>query len=104
MTNQNIFNDNSKGSNDGFLPLTNTNLNNEVKLTEDRYEVFVNGNFVGRKSLKNPGEQLSDIDGFLQSQGLSGFSSKLDGAHYQIDTNGQDSDITNALSDYFNNR
>lgn len=103
MTNQSFFND---SSNNGFLPFMNVNLDSEfdVKLTEDQYEVFVNGDFVGRKSLKTPGEQLSDIDGFLHSQGLNGFSSKLDGDHYQIQTNGQDEDITRALSVYFNNR
>jgi hypothetical protein len=107
MTNQSFFNGNySNGNNNGFLPLINANLDSQsnVKLTEDRYEVFVNGNFVGHKSLKTPGEQLSDIDGFLQSQGLNNFSSSLDGDHYQIETNGQDGDITNALSVYFNNR
>jgi hypothetical protein len=107
MTNQSFFNGNySNGNNNGFLPLINANLDSQsnVKLTEDRYEVFVNGNFVGHKSLKNPGEQLSDIDGFLQSQGLNDFSSSLDGDHYQIQTNERDGDITDALSVYFNNR
>jgi hypothetical protein len=101
MTNQSFFNNSN-----GLLPFLNASSNNEpdMKLTEDRYEVFVNGNFVGHKSLKTPGEQLSDIDGFLQSQGLNNFSSSLDGDHYQIETNGQDGDITNALSVYFNNR
>ena len=101
MTNQSFFNNSN-----GLLPFLNASNNNEpdMKLTEDRYEVFVNGNLVGRKSLKNPGEQLSDIDGFLRSQGLNDFSSSLDGDHYQIQTNGQDGDITNALNVYFNNR
>ena len=106
MTNS-FFNDsNSQGNSRGFLPFMNANFDSDadVKLTEDRYEVFVNGNLVGLKSLKNPGEQLSDIDGFLRSQGLNDFSSSLDGDHYQIQTNGQDGDITNALNVYFNNR
>jgi len=106
MTNQSFSNDNSNVTSNGILPIVYTNLDSDsdMKLTEDRYEVFVNGNFVGHKSLKNPGEQLSDIDGFLQSQGLNDFSSSLDGDHYQIQTNERDGDITDALSVYFNNR
>jgi hypothetical protein len=106
MTNPSFFSDrNNQGNSGGILPLlANFDTGADVKLTEDRYEVFVNGNLVGRKSLKNPGEQLSDIDGFLRSQGLNNFSSSLDGDHYQIQTNGQDGDITNALNVYFNNR
>jgi hypothetical protein len=107
MTNQSFFNgNNSQGNINGVLPFVNANFNSDanVKLTEDQYEVFVNGNLVGHKSLKNQGEQLSDIDGFLRSQGINNFTSSLDGDHYQIQTNGQNDDITNALNVYFNNR
>ena len=103
MTFQN-FNGNNTGNINGIFPFFNTDNDANVKLNEDRYEVYVNDNLVGHKSLKNQGEKLSDIDGFLRSQGLSDFSTSLDGDHYQIQTNGQDTDITNALSVFFNNR
>src|SRR4051794_2873805 len=102
MANQSFFNGINR---DGVFPLVNVNINNDtnLKLNEDQYEVYVNDHFVGHKTLKNPGEKLSDIDGFLNNQGLSDFSTSLDGDHYQIQTN-DPNDITNALSVYFNNR
>lgn len=75
-----------------------------VKLTEDQYEVYVNGNFVGRKTLKTQGENLNDIDDFLRIQGLKNFTTSLDGDHYNIQASDMDGDITDALSVYFNNR
>jgi len=89
-----------------FFPFSNIQQNSEaeVKLNEDQYEVYVNGNYVGQKTLKNQGEKLSDIDDFLRIQGISDFSSSLDGDHYTIQANAQDNDIANALSVYFNNR
>lgn len=87
-------------------PFVNGNLDNDtdVKLYEDQYEVYVNEQFAGHKTLKNQGEDLSDIDDFLRNQGLHSFSSSLDGDHYLIQTNEQESDIINALSVYFYNR
>jgi hypothetical protein len=100
LLNQNIPNGN------GFFPFNTVNLGTEadVKLNEDQYEVYVNENFVGHKTLKTEGEKLSDIDAFLRTQELSDFSSSLDGDHYMIQTNEQDSDITTALNVYLNNR
>ncbi|MFP5115423.1 hypothetical protein ACSU64_24025 [Bacillaceae bacterium C204] len=97
---------NFDGNNSGIFPFVNANFDSgaDVKLNEDQYEVYVNDNLVGHKTLKNPGENLSDIDGFLRNQGLSDFSTSLDGDHYSIQSNGQEGDITNALSVYFNNR
>lgn len=99
MTYQNI-----NGNSNGIIPFVNVDNGANVKLNEDQYEVYVNDHLVGHKTLKNQGEKLSDIDGFLRSQGLSDFSTSLEGDHYQIQTSGQDADITDALSVYFNNR
>lgn len=75
-----------------------------VKLNEDTYEVFVNGSFVGRKTLKNQGENLSDIDDFLRNQGFSDFTTSVDGDHYMIEVRNQEDNFADALSVYFNNR
>lgn len=95
---------NNNGNN--MLPFINTDIgsNSDVKLTEDQYEVYVNGNFVGRKTLKTQGEDLSDIDDFLQNQGFADFTTSVDGDHYTIHVNHQDDDLSNALFVYFNNR
>ena len=97
-----MFNQNYPFSSYPFTPDFDNDSN--AKLSEDRYEVFVNGEFVGYKSLKAQGEQLSDIDGFLRMQGLTGFSTYLDGDHYHIQTNSQSETIADALEVYFNNR
>jgi hypothetical protein len=100
-----LWQNNANGYNN-FNPLIAVNLDSEAdaKLDEDQYQVYVNDNFVGHKSLKSAGEKLSDIDGFLRNQGLNDFSSSLDGDHYILQTEEQDNDIKNALSVYFNNR
>jgi hypothetical protein len=92
--------------NNNMFPFINTEIdsNSDVKLTEDQYEVYVNGNFVGRKTLKTQGEDLSDIDDFLRNQGFSDFTTSVDGDHYSIHVDHQDDDLSNALSVYFNNR
>ncbi|MEH7302793.1 hypothetical protein [Neobacillus drentensis] len=96
---------NQNTSNSTF-PIINPGLSSDVdsKLNEDRYDVYVNDNFVGHKALKTQGEELSDIDDFLRNQGFNSFSTSLDGDHYTIQANEQMDDIANALSIYFQNR
>lgn len=88
-----------------IFPGSKLDSNNVSKLDEDRYEVYVNENFVGHKTLKNEGEKLSDVDDFLRNQGMNEFSASLNGDHYLIQTNEEDAkDLESALSVYFNNR
>lgn len=102
MVNENIPNFNNINP---FLARNRENTSEaNVKLNEDQYDVYVNGNLVGQKALKNQGENLSDIDDFLRVQGISNFSSSLNGDHYVITTNEQSTEIEEALSFYFNNR
>jgi hypothetical protein len=75
-----------------------------IKLNEDQYDIYVNGDLVGQKTLKNAGENLSDIDDFLRNQGIKKFTTSLNGDHYVIQTDQDNTDITDALSVYFNNR
>lgn len=91
----------------GLFPayaMNNRDSENQVKLNEDQYDVYVNDDIIGQKSLKNQGEHLSDIDDFLKQQGINDFSASLDGDHYNIKTEGSNAEITDALEVYFNNR
>jgi hypothetical protein len=91
----------------GLFPayaMNNLDSENQVKLNEDQYDVFVNDDLVGQKSLKTQGENITDIDDFLKQQGLTDFTASLEGSHYKINTDGSDSEITDALKVYFNNR
>ena len=56
------------------------------------------------KHFKTQGENLSDVDDFLRNQGFNDFTTSTDGDHYMIHVDRQDSDISNALTIYFNNR
>jgi hypothetical protein len=107
MTFNNGAGNSGSGVGGGIFPayaMNNANRDNQVKLQEDRYDVYVNDDFVGQKSLKNQGEHLSDIDGFLKQQGITDFTASLDGGHYKIRAEGLDAEIADALKVYFNNR
>jgi hypothetical protein len=101
-----ILNNQNYANNQNVIPFI-TGINGDgapVKLNEDQYEVYVNGEFVGHKTLKTQGEKISDVDDFLKAQGVTDFSSSLDGDHYHIQTNDESGTVTDALSVYFNNR
>lgn len=57
------------------------------KLQHDSYEVYVNGDFVGRKILISQGEKISDIDKHLQVAELNNFKDEILGNHVNIKTN-----------------
>jgi hypothetical protein len=57
------------------------------KLQDDRYEIYVNNDFVGYKILLNQSDSIEDVDDFLKQQGIKEFSGQLDGDHYYIQTN-----------------
>jgi hypothetical protein len=88
------------------FPIAGSNLDsqNDVKLNEDTYEVYVNEDLVGHKTITSTGDKLSDVDDFLRIQGLHNFSSSLSGDHYLIKTDGDNEGLKNALIVYFNNR
>ncbi|HLO12405.1 MAG TPA: hypothetical protein VK190_09245 [Pseudoneobacillus sp.] len=86
------------------LAITTTNMeNSDTKLSEDRYEIYVNNDFVGYKALHNVTDTLEDIDDFLKSQGINEFQSKLDGDHYHINGN-ENGKIKDILNVYCQNR
>jgi uncharacterized protein YdaL len=66
-----------------FFPFVDTDAN-EANLTQGRYEVYVNGDFVGYKTLFSPKEEIVDIGEFLHNQGFSNVTAKVDGDHYEI--------------------
>jgi hypothetical protein len=87
----------------GFV--TNNFISGEGgKLNHDRYEVYVNHDFLGHKTLLNQGDKLADVDDFLKVNGLNTFSSSLEGDHYYIKPYEQEGEITRALEVYFKNR
>ena len=59
---------------------------NEGTNNHDSYEVYVNGDYVGNKSLITQGEEISDIDKHLQLQGFKNFDEEVMGNHVDINT------------------
>jgi hypothetical protein len=67
------------------LPIISSNMSNgDSKLSEDRYEIYVNNDFVGYKTLYYASDSLGDVDDFLKTQGVRNFTTELDGDHYKI--------------------
>ncbi|MCP8969163.1 hypothetical protein [Ectobacillus ponti] len=85
------------GLSPGAFPLVHSGGDtNNVKLNHDAYDVYVNADYVGKKVLLVQGEHIGDVDSFLHSRGFSGFTSRLDGDHYEIEV---DPDLQQAVRD-----
>lgn len=77
---------------------------NDTKVRHDRYDVYVNKNYIGQKQLLTAQESVQDIDDFLMNEGYSNFQSYLDGDHYHIRAIDKEQDLTNVLKVYLQNR
>ncbi|WP_421385148.1 hypothetical protein ACOJQI_10395 [Bacillus salacetis] len=87
----------------GFI--TNNFINeDEMKLQHDQYQVYVGDDLIGRKTLLNQADKLSDIDDFLRSNGIDSFQTSLEGDHYTIQPNEKADKIVKAMEIYFKNR
>lgn len=87
-----------------FLGTTNMLSESQTKLSHDRYEVYVNGDFVGFKSLLTQNETLDDVNDFLYEQGYQNFNAESFGDHYDIQTDGSDEKLKQALQVYLQTR
>ena len=76
----------------------------DTKLNHDRYEVYVNGDFIGYKTLLTQNEDLEDIPSFLHEQGFQQFQGHEDGDHYEIQTDASPDKLKQALHVYLQNR
>lgn len=77
----------------------------DSKQNHDRYDVYVNGEFVGHKTLLTQSESINDVNDFLQAQGFRQVDGKLDGDHYDIHVEGEDSShVKEALHIYLQSR
>jgi hypothetical protein len=72
--------------------------------SSDRYDVYVNQDFIGQKLLLTAQESVHDIDDFLKSEGYRNFQSYADGDHYYIRAVENEQDVANVLKVYLQNR
>ncbi|MHC0037121.1 hypothetical protein [Pseudoneobacillus sp. C159] len=69
------------------LAITSMDLSgDDSNLNEDRYEIYVNNDFIGYKTLLNASDELRDVDDFIKRQGLKNFQTEQHGDHYHIRT------------------
>ncbi|WP_246943786.1 hypothetical protein [Bacillus pinisoli] len=78
----------------------------DMKMNHDRYDVYVNGEFVGHKVLLTQSEDITDVNDFLKVQGFKEFEGRLDGDHYDLRVeDGQSSqEMREALQIYLQSR
>lgn len=77
-----------------------------TKLFEDRYEVFVEGKYVGDKTLYTEKENFHDVADFLEKQGFQNVEVELNGDHILVhaDNSGEAEKMRQALEIYLSNR
>lgn len=75
-----------------------------TKLSHDRYDVYVNQDYVGQKYLLTAQESVQDIDDFLKNEGISNFQSVVDGDHYHIKAIENEHKVADVLKVYLQNR
>ncbi|MGM0845568.1 MAG: hypothetical protein ACQEUT_11365 [Bacillota bacterium] len=95
------------GTADGrFYGFVTNNFSNEeeMKLHHDSYEIYVNKDFLGKKTLLNQSDKLTDVDDFLRSNGIESFESSLEGDHYYITPHEKKDQLVKALEVYLKNR
>lgn len=61
-----------------------------TKLSHDQYEVFVNDDFVGHKTLIGQTEKMDDVSSYLHRCDFNGFEANLEGDHYNISVEDED--------------
>lgn len=74
------------------------------KISHDRYDVYVNQDYIGQKYLLTAQESVQDIDDFLKNEGYGNFQSYLDGDHYYIRAIDHEHEVANVLKVYLQNR
>lgn len=68
-----------------FIPFVNLRDEEENISETDSYEVYVNGDFVGRKVLYSQNEDISNISDYLSSNGYGDFTYIEEGNKFIIE-------------------
>lgn len=57
-----------------------------LKDEHDTFDVYVNEEYIGKKTLLTEAEEIDDVANYLKKQGLTQISTNLNGDHYVIKT------------------
>ncbi|SKA84438.1 hypothetical protein SAMN05428976_106168 [Clostridium sp. USBA 49] len=101
-----MFNNFTSGNNNFFpIFINRRDFDNGGKLYHDSYEVYVNNDYVGRKTLIAESESVDDIKNHLKSEGFQDFNTNLKGNHLIITSNSDEAyNIKKNLNVYLNVR
>lgn len=76
----------------------------QMKLSEDAYEVFVNGDKVGNKIMLTQTDNPEDLEDYLKDQGFKDFKAEIVGGHIHIEANEESHKMKEILSSYLDIR
>lgn len=88
----------SAGGGIPFPPMIGVDVDNNVKLAQERYEVYVNGDFVGHKVLLTQVDSPKDVVSFLKSRGFDDFRCEVEGDHCNIEV--PDDSVADTIKDH----
>lgn len=92
----------------GFFPIFLSRRDSDdygSKLYHDSYDVYVNNDYVGRKTLMAQTENARDIEKHLKAEGFQNFRTSLQGNQVMIDSSVDEAvDIKRNLHVYLNIR
>lgn len=102
MYGNNLFN--SNGAFPVFLSSGEFDDNNP-KLAHDCYDIYVNRDYVGTKTLIAQNETPKDVESYLKKQGFHNFDASIDAGNILINSSEQEADnIKRNLNVYLNIR
>jgi len=63
---------------------SSTHFPGNQQVHENRYDVYVNQDFIGEKKIHDRKEDIFDLEEFLKEQGIVASTTELDGNHFYI--------------------
>lgn len=88
-----MFGNDFYNSNRAFPILYNTKPEDEnIKISHDSFNVYVNEEYIGKKTLLAQNEKPSDVEGYLKHRGFHNFNSSISGDHILINSAFEEAD------------
>ncbi|WP_078553625.1 hypothetical protein [Bacillus alkalicellulosilyticus] len=76
-----------------------------TKSPHDSYDIYVNEEYIGKKTLLTQNEKVDDVLDFINRQGIKGVTAELQGDHFIIHPSENETEhVKDAISTYLQNR
>ncbi|ARK29950.1 hypothetical protein [Halalkalibacter krulwichiae] len=73
-----------------------------LKNAHESYDLFVNEQYIGKKELTTPEDNMNHVVDFLHAQGIDDVSTQLKGDHFKVNTNDEER-VVKVLKAYLQN-